>query len=72
MEKKSTGGNGRFLAGFVITVIAVLVFNALFVVYTDPFYQYHAPLGRLPILLEEPVQVLVLAPVQVLALVLDP
>ena len=55
MEKKSTGGNGRFLAGFVITVIAVLVINALFVVYTDPFYQYHAPLGRLPILLEEPV-----------------
>ena len=37
MEKKSTGGNGRFLAGFVITVIAVLVFNALFVVYTDLF-----------------------------------
>lgn len=45
----------RFTITFASIFGSLLVLAVLFVVLTDPFYQYHKPLGSMPIVLEDAV-----------------
>lgn len=55
MKKTFDVVNRKNIYGFVVAAFLILLGNALFVMYTDPFYQYHAPRGRIPICLENAV-----------------
>ena len=45
----------RFIKIFIAVFGSSVAVLTAFVIYTDPFYQYHAPLGNMPIVLEDAV-----------------